>query len=217
MVTETSDDGEGALLARLRERAGPDLPILATLDLHANVTDRMAELATALISYRTYPHVDLRERGAEAGRLLARCLAGEVKPRVAVARAPLLNGCDDGRTTGQGQMLDHLAAARRLEAEMPGVLNVSVNAGFVDADILEAGPSVTVTGDGPPDRWQALAMDLMKDIWRRRDEWSVEILSPETALERAAARLGTRAEGPVVIADFADNPGPAPMAMPRRS
>ncbi len=209
MVTETDDDGEGALLLKLRDRLGPEVPIMATLDLHANVTDRMASLATALFSYRTYPHVDMRERGAEAARLMARRLAGDCRPVTVVSRGPLLVGCDDGRTTGTGQMLDHLAAARRLEGEEPGILSVSVNAGFVDADIAEAGPSVTVTGDGASPRWRELADGIMAEIWRRRDESSVEIMSPEEAIRRAVYAHGKKetGSGPVVIADFADNPG----------
>ena len=209
MVTETADDGEGALIGKLRAILGPSLPILVTLDLHANVTDQMAALATALISYHTYPHIDLRERGQDAARLLARCLKEEVRPRTVVSRAPLLLGCDDGRTTGQGQMIDHLAVARRLELEEPGVLKVSVNAGFVDADIFEAGPSVTVTGDGSSPRWQELADDMMREIWRRRDEESVKIISPEEAIDIAVAdqRANRDQKGAVVIADFADNPG----------
>ncbi|WP_425407342.1 M81 family metallopeptidase [Hwanghaeella sp.] len=208
MVTELSDDGEGALFGALRERLGPDVPIMATLDLHANVTDAMAERVTALFSYRTYPHVDMRDRGAEAGRLLARCLAGECRPVTVVCRAPLLVGCDDGRTTNAGgQMLDHLAAARRLEQEEPGLLTVSVNAGFVDADIDVAGPSVTVTGDGDSPRWRALGDGIMAEIWRRRDEFSVEILSPEKTIEKALHSRGKKDSGPVVIADYADNPG----------
>jgi len=209
MVTETADDGEGALLRKLRDRLGPDVPIMATLDLHANVTDRMASLATALFSYRTYPHVDMRDRGVEAARLMVRCLAGDCRPVTVVSRAPLLVGCDDGRTTGTGQMLDHLAAARRLEREEPGVLTVSVNAGFVDADIAEAGPSVTVTGDGASPRWRELADGILAEIWRRRDESSIEIMTPEEAMRRALFAHGKKdtGTGPIVVADFADNPG----------
>lgn len=208
MVTETADDGEGALLAKLRDRLGPKIPIMATLDLHANVTDLMAAHASALISYRTYPHVDMRERGQEAARLLARTLAGEVKPVTIVARAPLLVGCDDGRTTNEGgQMLDHLAAARRIEQEEAGVLTVSINAGFVDADIAQAGPSVTVTGDGESPRWRILADMIVAEIWRRRDESSVQIVTPQDAVQRAAELIIDTPRNPIVIADYADNPG----------
>ena len=207
MVSETDDDGEGALLAKLRAKVGPDLPIMVTLDLHANVTDRMAELANALISYRTYPHVDLDLRGAEAAGLMRRTLADEIRPQVALARPPTLDGCDDGRTTSPGPMLELLAEARRLEREEPGVLNVSINAGFVDSDIYLTGPTATVTGNGESSLWPQFAGDLAAEIWRRRDEKTVSILSPEEAVAAALAAAGEAAEGAVVIADYADNPG----------
>ena len=149
------------MLEGLREKLAPDVPIIATLDLHANVTDRMAEHATALFSYRTYPHVDMRERGKEAAQLMARCLAGECRPVTVVSRAPLLVGCDDGRTTGTGQMIDHLAEARRLEREEPGVLTISVNAGFVDADIEQAGAKC--------DRNRQWRLSTLAAIGRRHD------------------------------------------------
>ena len=82
MVAEHTDDGEGTLLAALREVLGPDVPIAATLDLHANVTERMAECADILVSYRTYPHIDQYDVAAEAAALLARTLAGEIRPRI---------------------------------------------------------------------------------------------------------------------------------------
>lgn len=70
MVTEFCEDGEGELLQRLRDIVGPDMPIATTLDLHCNVTPQMAELANIIVSYKTYPHIDLRERGQQAGRIL---------------------------------------------------------------------------------------------------------------------------------------------------
>jgi microcystin degradation protein MlrC len=205
MVTEGDDDGEGRMLRDLRAAIGTSVPVIVTLDLHANVSDRMARLADALISYRTYPHIDMADRGAEATDLLARTLAGKARPVTAVARRALLEGADHGRTGVEGPMVPLLARARAMEAHEAGVLSVSINGGFGDADIHDAGPSVTVVGDGPSPRWQALADDLMDEVWQRRDEFSVVYLTPteEVARARAAAAPGR----PVVIADYADNPG----------
>ena len=203
MVSEVNDDAEGALLEAVRDRVGPDLPVIATLDLHANVTDRMAANASALISYRTYPHVDLAERGREAGDLLEASMAGRVRPTTVVARRALLSGCNDGRTDA-GPMLPLLARARAFEQE-PGVLSVSINAGFPDSDMFDAGPSVTVTGDGPSPRWREIAEVMMDDIWERRDEKTVTYLGPAEAVCQAKAALA--GAGPAVIADYADNPG----------
>ncbi|MSP83788.1 MAG: M81 family peptidase [Alphaproteobacteria bacterium] len=203
MVAEGHDDGEGELLARIRAAVGRPVPLAITLDLHANVSDRMAGLADIIVSYRTYPHIDMRERGEQAGGLLERAMAGAIRPHTVVARRAMVEGADHGRSEGR-LMRDLNARARALEAE-PGVLAVSINGGFGDADILDAGPSVTVTGDGESPRFRAMADGLMDEIWARRDETSVTYITPEDAASQAKAHpLGGR---PLVIADYADNPG----------
>jgi microcystin degradation protein MlrC len=204
MVSEVDDDGEGALLERVRGVSARRVPIAITLDLHANVSDRMAELADVIVSYRTYPHVDLRERGRQAGDLLERAMAGAIRPRTVVARRPMVEGADHGRSEG-ALMRDLNARARAFERE-PGILAVSINGGFGDADIRDAGPSVTVTAEGDATRARAIAEALMDEIWRRRDEVSVTYLSPAEAVRRAK-ELARQGDGPVVIADYADNPG----------
>ncbi len=204
MVTESHDDAEGQLLEELRAILGPDVPIVVTLDLHANVSDRMAAHADALVSYRTYPHVDMRERGREAAELMRRAIAGEVRPRTVVARRPQLLGVAGGRTDS-GPMLDVLARARTLEAE-PGVLSISVNAGFTKADIVDAGPSVTVTGDGDDPRWRTMAEELMDMVWATRADRGGRVFTPDEAAAHASGWTA-RAGRPLVIADAGDNPG----------
>jgi microcystin degradation protein MlrC len=204
MVTETADDAEGDLLWRLRERLGPALPIAVTLDLHANVTDLMAAQASIIIAYRSYPHVDQYERGRQAADLLARAMAGEIRPRCVVARRPTLDGADHGRTTSPGPMRDLLARAASHETEK-GVLAVSVHAGFGWADIAEAGPSVAVTGDGDSPRWREIAESLMDEVWQRRAETTLALVPVEAAI--AAARRPEGPGKPLVLADFTDNPG----------
>lgn len=204
MVTETADDAEGDLLARIRERVGEAVPIAVTLDLHANVTGRMAALANALISYRSYPHVDQYERGRQAAALVARAMAGEIRPRVTVARRSQLDGADHGRTTAPGPMRDLLARAEQHEREK-GVLVVSVQAGFAWADIAEAGPSVAVTGDGDDPRYRAIAEGMMDEVWRRRGEHTVSFVTVAEAM--AAARQPDASGKPLVLADATDNPG----------
>ena len=89
MVAETHADGEGSLLERIRAVA-PDLPIAVTCDLHANLTERMVRNCTALIGYKTYPHVDMHEVGEQVGRILLRAMRGEIRPAMGWARRPLL-------------------------------------------------------------------------------------------------------------------------------
>ena len=155
MVTEHEEDGEGALLEAIRAKVGRALPIAVTLDLHANVTDRMAALADIIVSYRTYPHIDQYAIATEALDLLARTLAGEIAPRCTVARGALLDAVDHGRTTAPGPMTEVLASAAKFGAE-PGVLSVSINAGFPWADIRDAGPTAVVVGDGESARSKEL-------------------------------------------------------------
>jgi len=90
MVTETSEDGEGELLDRLRAVLGRSLPIAITIDPHANVTGRMAELADIIVSYKTYPHVDMRDCGRQAADILRRTMAREIAPVTIRATRPML-------------------------------------------------------------------------------------------------------------------------------
>ncbi|MEC9432103.1 MAG: M81 family metallopeptidase [Pseudomonadota bacterium] len=208
MVTETEDDAEGAILEGLRARLGRDVPIAITLDLHANVTARMAALADLILPYRTYPHIDQYETAERAAALLERAMAGEVSPRVIRLQGPMIDGCDHGRTQG-GPMSDFLDMAAAMEAANPALLSVDLCAGFAQADIEEAGPSFHVSYDaaraGAEAEARAAAATLYEAAWRRRDERTVEILSLPEAMALATAPSDD--PRPLVIADFSDNPG----------
>ncbi|WP_216594586.1 M81 family metallopeptidase [Pseudomonas fluorescens] len=119
MVAEHSDDGDGEILARLRAVVGPDLPVALTMDLHANVSERMCELAQILVFYKTYPHIDLKETACHAGNLLQRAMKGEIQPRTLRIHLPMLEEANGGRTD-VGPMIDRIAKARAWEAEQPG-------------------------------------------------------------------------------------------------
>jgi microcystin degradation protein MlrC len=205
MVSETEDDAEGALLEALRGVLGPTVPIAVTLDLHANATPRMARNANALISYRTYPHIDQYERAQQAAALIDRTLDGKAQPRTLVVQPPTIEGADHGRTVQPGPMRDLLAMADRFEQE-PGIHVVSIQAGFTPADIEWAGPSVAVSHDpSMANRAQAIADELLREIWRRREESTVAFRTLDDMVSAARADDGTG--GPLVIADGTDNPG----------
>ena len=208
MVTETEDDAEGAILEGLRDRLGAGTPIAITLDLHANVTSRMAALADIIVPYRTYPHIDQYETAARAAALLERAMAGEIRPKVVRLQGPMLDGCNHGRTQG-GPMSDFLEMAAAMEAANPALLSADVCAGFTQSDIEEAGPSFHVTYDaaapGAEAEARAAALTLYEAAWRRRAEQTVEILSLPEAM--ALATRATDDPRPLVIADFSDNPG----------
>ena len=126
MVTESFDDAEGQLLSQIRQIVGPKIPIAITLDLHANVSPRMVEMANIICSYRTYPHIDMRDRGRQAGELLEQAMMGKISPRTVLARRPQLMGVNGGRSD-EGPMVPMLEKARRYEKES-GILCVSINA-----------------------------------------------------------------------------------------
>ena len=202
MVVEDHPDGEGLLLERLRAVVGPDLPIAVTLDPHANVTARMCDLAQIVMSYSTYPHVDMRETGRRAADLLHRAMTGEIAPRTLRVTRPMLEEANSGRTD-EGPMIARHALARAHEAT-PGVLAVSINAGFGNADIPELGPTVLVTHTSDQGPHLAFAEALADDIWAKRYEVLNRYLTPDEAAAEALAHGGP---GPLIIADYADNPG----------
>lgn len=202
MVLEDDEDGEGAILARVRDVAGPDLPIAVTLDLHANVTRRMLQLANILVSYKTYPHVDFRDTGRHAAGLLQRAMTGEIAPRTIGVRVPMLDEANGGRTD-VGPMIERIARARAYETERQ-VFAVSINSGFGNADIREVGPTVTVTCQGELERHYAFAEEIAADIWARRRDLIAEYLTVEEAARIARDYSGAR---PLVISDWSDNPG----------
>ncbi len=205
MVTETEDDAEGALLEALRTIVGPDVPIAATLDLHANATVRMAANANALVSYRTYPHIDGYERSVQAAALVQEAMAGRKKPRCLLLQPAMLEGADHGRTTQPGLMRELLAKADGYEKE-EGINVVSIQVGFTWSDIPYTGPSVAVSHEpGKEARAKAIAQAMIDEIWKRRDESSSDYRPIADGI--AAARAGAGKKGPLVIADGTDNPG----------
>lgn len=202
MVVEDHPDGEGLLLERLRAVVGPDLPIAVTLDPHANVTARMCALAQIVMSYSTYPHIDMRDTGRRAAQLLNQTMLGEIAPGTLRVSVPMLEEANSGRTD-EGPMIARHALARAHEAT-PGALAVSINAGFGNADIPELGPTVLVTYTGDPAPHLAFAETIAADIWARRDEVLNHFLTPAEAATEALAHKGP---APLIIADYADNPG----------
>ncbi|MCC7045476.1 MAG: M81 family metallopeptidase [Alphaproteobacteria bacterium] len=209
MIAEGADDPEGEILARVRTLVGPDLPVAITLDMHANVTDAMARHASIMTAYRTTPHIDMYETGWRAATILDRAMRGEVRPRVTLARRPML-GVDDGRTVAaDAPMVQWLNLAAEVEAAIPGVLCASLQAGYAWGDIAEAGPSVAITADGYDARYVDAAERLIDEGWRRRQARTIDLLPLDQAM--AIAWSFPAGNGPLLIADYTDCPaGGAP-------
>jgi microcystin degradation protein MlrC len=205
MVLEDHPDGEGLLLEKLRAVVGPDLPIAVTLDPHANVTAKICELAQIVVSFNTYPHIDMRDIGQVAARLIHRAMLGQIKPRTLRVTAPMLEEANCGRTD-IGPMVERIALARTHETTL-GALAVSINAGFGAADVPEIGPTVLVTYDGHPASHLAFAEAIAADIWDKRHEVFNSFLSVDAATAQARIYDAEKNKGPLIIADYADNPG----------
>jgi microcystin degradation protein MlrC len=203
MVAASHEDAEGELLGRLRARIGPEVPVVATLDLHANVTRLMAANANALIAFRTYPHVDMYERAWQAAELLERAMLGEVRPVTAIARRPMIYGLDRGRHESP-PMAELLARAAAIEAKGEALV-VSICAGFSRSDVRDVGPSVTVTTDGADAQGQRIAESFMDRAWATREFSSFALLPVAAAVARALE--GKPGDKPLVVADYTDNPG----------
>ena len=202
MVTEEFQDGEGELLRRIRAAVGPDIPVIASLDLHANVTALMAASADALVGFRTYPHVDMAATGARAARMLKR-VAEQGSPAKAMRRTDFLVSIN-----WQCTLVDPARAVyQKLEAleEPDDVFGVSYLQGFPPADIRECGPVVLAYGADQAAADRA-ADALMAEIEARRDGFDGVYLDPAEAVAEAM-RLADTLAGPIVIADTQDNPG----------
>ena len=202
MVTEHCDDGEGELLARLRAATGKDVLIVASLDLHANVTALMQGCADGLVAYRTYPHVDMATTGMRAAQLLKDLAAAKTPVIKAYRRLPFLIPINGMCTTAEPARGVY---GRLAQAETGGVLSLSFAPGFPAADFPECGP--TVWGYGTDAAEVDNAVDaLYRDVLDNEPQWGTTFLSPDEAV-LAAIKIAEPAQKPVVIADTQDNPG----------
>ena len=199
MVTESFQDGEGELLRRIREVVGNEIPIVISLDLHANITRQMVLLSSGISIYRTYPHIDMAETGGRAATLLKHLLTGKILFK-AFRQVPFLITLPAQHTGA--------SPCRGLYSLLPdglesGHLSCDIAMGFPPADIFDAGPSVVAFGS---DQNEAnLAADTLIEYFQEhREEFNVKMLSAEDAAKAAISHEGRKS---VVIADVQDNPG----------
>ncbi len=200
-TAEGEDDVEGEILRRARAVLGPEVPIVLTLDLHANITRRMVETANAIVGYHTYPHVDMFEIGQKAARLLLRMLQGKVKPTMALCKLPLILPAETSQTH-RGPMHKMIQAAEALEKKGEAEA-VSIFPVQPWMDIEEMGSAVVVVTNGDAKRAQQTADRLGKRLWETRQEYAVRLAPVEEAIAAAMAAP----EGPVVLAESSDSTG----------
>jgi microcystin degradation protein MlrC len=201
MVTEDFEDGEGEVLRRVRAAVGSKVPVVISLDYHANVTPQMVELSDALRAYRTYPHVDRIETGQHAAAAMELLLHRGRPAGRALRKAPFLIPLN-----GQCTLVhpSNGVVARSKVGEGP-LINLSYLAGFPPSDLEWCGPAV-IAHAWTQDAADRAADDMLREIEAREGEFAEAMVSPEEGVARAIA-VAKNAKRPVVIADTQDNPG----------
>src|SRR6266446_6021377 len=201
MVPEGLDDGEGDLIEAVRAVVGPAVPIAVTLDFHGNLSDAMVRGADLLNGYKTYPHVDMGERGVEATEQLVAIIGRRLTPTAALRKPPLLPPLgNQGTARGPMRRLYDLAADMEKD---PKVISISIFAGFPLADIPDAGFGVYVVTDNDQALAERLADEIAETAWKHRHEFIHTALPVREAVAKALAAPGK----PIVLADMADNTG----------
>ncbi len=193
-------DAEGHLLAAVRETVGPDVPVLAQLDIHSNVSQQMVEQADVLIGRETFPEIDMAARGRECADVLVRIVRDGLRPTMALHQIPMIWG--QNQVTAHLPMRDAIAELHGIEA-LPGVVCGSIATCFYLADVPDMGASVYVVADDDLGLAQEYADRLGSWIYARREDWQLELSSTRSALEEAQA-VGRY---PVIVADVRDNTG----------
>lgn len=199
-VSEEERDLDGYWLNLVREQMGPEIPIVCTLDAHANLSQKMIDSCDATIVYRTNPHIDQRDRGIEAARLMHRVLQGEVTPTQAACFVPVAINIERQHTSSEPcASLYKLADKIREEAD---VMTNSIVLGFPYADVQEMGSSFIVVTDNDQARAQQLADQLGEALITRRAKFKAHLTGIEEALDQAE-----QLEGPICFLDMGDNIG----------
>ena len=199
-VSRGVPDVDGYWLGKIRETVGEKMPIVATLDPHANLSPKMVAATDALVAYQTNPHLDQRQRGTEAAKILAAAVRGETRPTQAASFPPLAINIER-QLTEEEPCRGVFEKAKEL-AERSDVLSASVILGFPYADVAEMGSSAVVVTNDNPELARRLADELGQMLWDRRDDFVGTFIDPQDAIREALTR-----EPPVCLLDMGDNAG----------
>lgn len=205
MLSEGAPDAEGDICRAVRDVIGPDIPLVVELDLHGNITADFCSVVDGVIAYDTNPHIDAYERGLEAAEVMASILNEKIpRPTVQISKPPMMPPTINMRTA-EGPMTVLQERAREWEAA-PEILNVALFPGFPYADFDQAGTSIVVTALDA-ETGQRCADDIGRLAWSIRDSFLKEIPDVQSAVDQALDLVAAGGEGPVILADVADNPG----------
>lgn len=179
-VAEDYPDADGDWLTLVRAAVGPEVPIVATLDPHANLSPQMVSACNALIAYRTNPHLDQRQRGEEAAHMLLQTLQGKIKPSMRACFPPLVINIE--RQLTAAEPLASLFQFADEQKKRPGILSNSLFLGFPYSDVPEMGAAALAISDGDEQLAQQAADELGLSLWQHRRELQAVMHSIDDAM-----------------------------------
>jgi microcystin degradation protein MlrC len=200
LVADETPDVEGAILQAFRELLGPGVPLVATLDLHANITERMVRAAEALVLYHTAPHIDVFETGQRGAAVLRRILVDGARPSTAFQKLPLVVPAERANTQDPQSVSHALREHLQVFERDPRILSAGLATVQPWLDIPELGSSVVIVADGDGELARRACAEIAAELWRRRRDYLPELVSVADGV-RAAHET---AEGLVVLSDSAD-------------
>ncbi len=198
-LVEGLDDPEGDLIHAARDLVGPSIPVVATLDLHAHVTDEMVRHADALLAWETYPHRDQYGTGQRAARLLLDTLAGRCRPTMAMGKVPVITSAINGSTNNNDPFAELMRYTKSLE-QQDGVLSTSLFLVHPYMDCENMGSGGLVVTDNNPRLAESFAGDIARRYWDRRHDLEPESFAPVEAIAKGMRFDG----GPVILVEAAD-------------
>ena len=198
-AAENVGDIEGDLLESVRSLVGPSIPIVATLDLHAHVTEQMIHTADALLAWETYPHADAWETGLRGAQAILDILDGKLQPTMTMAKAPVLVSGIKGNTGGSGPFADVMRLAKSYEQDQD-VYSTSAFLVHPYLDLPDMGGGGLVITNNDAARSEELARTLAMEYWQRRFELEPAVSSPAAAIQEGLTMVG----GPILLVETAD-------------
>src|SRR5262249_26477349 len=199
MVADGFPDVEGEILYAVRQKIGPNVPLVATLDPHANVSDRMVRAADALVLYHTAPHIDVFQTGQRGAAVLRRILVDGAKPVAAFQKLPLVVPAERANTEDAASVSHGLKQWLQQLEERPHILSAGLATVQPWLDIPDLGSAVLVVADGDADMARTECARLAGEVWRRRQEYLPHLTSVEDAVW-----LAHEEDGLTVLSDSAD-------------
>jgi microcystin degradation protein MlrC len=200
LVAEDHPDVEGEVLRATRDVLGPSVPLVATLDLHANITRMMVEQADALVLYHTAPHVDVFETGQRGAMVLRRILVNGARPMTAFQKIPMVVPAERANTQDPASISFAWRVRLQEMEKQPHILSAGLATVQPWLDVPDLGGAVVVVADGDEASARSLCAGLAADVWKHRRDYIPELVPVADAVRQAHEVH----DGLVVLSDSAD-------------